>query len=102
MAAPDATAVDPDGHRVVFENEHVRILEVRVQEGRKLPMHSHPPRAVVAIGSYRLQATDADGSVDTFDRRPGDVGWTEHEEHEATVLEGPVHAIEVEVKSAAR
>jgi len=54
MTSPDSTVVDPDGRRVVLENEHVRILEVRVAEGQELPIHSHPPRAVVAIGSYRL------------------------------------------------
>ena len=31
MTTPDSTVVDPDGHRVVFENEHVRVLEVEVK-----------------------------------------------------------------------
>jgi hypothetical protein len=35
MAAPDATAVDPDGHRVEFEKEHVRILEVEVKSAAR-------------------------------------------------------------------
>ncbi len=100
MTTPDSTVVDPDGHRVVFENEHVRVLEVRVREGHDLPIHTHPPRVVVAVGSYRLRVVEPDGSVSVFDRRPGEVGWTNHEEHEARVLIGPVHAIEVEVKSA--
>ena len=88
MTSPDSTVVDPDGHRVVLENDHVRILEVRVAEGQELPIHFHPPRAVVAIGSYRLRSVDADGDVEIIDRRPGDVGWTDHEEHEVRVLIG--------------
>jgi hypothetical protein len=97
--APDSTSADPDGHRVVLENERVRVLEVRVAEGRQLPLHSRPPRSVVAIGSYRLRSTDAAGDVSIIDRRPGDVSWSDGEVHSATVLIGPVHAIEVEVKA---
>ena len=97
--APDSTELDPDGHRVVLENDHVRVLEVRVAEGATLALHSHPPRSVVAIGSYRLRSTDAAGKVSVIDRRPGDVSWSDGEVHSATVLIGPVHAIEVEVKA---
>lgn len=96
----DSTVVDPSGHRIVLDNEHVRILEVRVSEGASLTLHSHPPRVVVAIGSYRLMSTDEAGHTTIVDRRPGDVAWSDGEDHSAEVVVGPVHAIEVEVKSA--
>ncbi len=99
---PDATEVDPDGHRIVFENEHVRILEVRGDPGTELPMHSHRPRVVVPVGPYRIKSVDADGTETVIDRRPGDASWVEEEHHSATVLIGPTHVIEVEVKSAAK
>lgn len=99
--APDATDVDPDGHRVVFENDHVRVLEVRGETGLELPMHSHRPRVVIAIGPYRIKSVDADGVESIIDRRPGDASWVDDEQHRATVLIGPTHVIEVEVKSAA-
>ena len=98
--ADDSTAVDPLGHRIALDNEHVRILEVRVPEGANLPLHSHPPRVVVAIGSYRLKSTDESGGTTVVDRRPGEVVWSDREAHVAEVLIGPVHAIEVEVKPA--
>ena len=97
----DSTVVDPDGHRIALENDHVRILEVRVPEGSKLEHHSHPPRAIIAIGSYRLKSTDEAGASVVLDRRPGQVSWSDGEDHSAEVLIGPVHAIEVEVKAAA-
>ena len=97
---PDATEVDPVGHKVVFENEHVRILEVRSPQGEQLPMHSHTPRVVVAIGPYRLKSVDSAGVESTIDRRPGEATWVSHEEHAAEILIGPTHVIEVEVKSA--
>lgn len=98
--APDSTEVDPEGHRVVFENEHVRILEVRSQSGEQIPMHSHPPRVVVAVGPYRLRSVDGAGLESTIDRRPGEAIWIGHEEHAAEIVIGPTHVIEIEVKSA--
>ena len=67
-------------------------------EGRELPMHSHPPRAVIAIGAYRMRSVDADGTITIIDRRPGEATWSAGESHSALALIGPVHAIEVEVK----
>lgn len=97
---PDATDVDPTGHRVVFENEHVRVLEVRSPPGTELPPHSHPPRVVVAIGPYRLRSVELDGTATIIDRRPGEASWVGPEAHAAEILIGPTHVIEVEVKSA--
>lgn len=99
--SPDATQVDPLNHRIVLENEHVRVLEVRNPTGQELPTHSHPPRVIVAIGGYRLRSIDAEGVEAVIDRRPGEAIWVDHEEHSAAILIGPTHVIEVEVKSAA-
>ena len=96
----DATVADPDGHVVAFENEHVRIVEVRVPQGKKVGMHSHPPRALVAITPYRIKATDEEGRTTIVDRRPGEVGWSDGENHAAEILVGPAHTIEIEVKAA--
>ena len=97
--APDSTEIDPEGHRVALENDHIRVLEVRLPAGRKLPMHSHPPRAIVAITSYRLESTDVQGQVTIVDRRPGETVWSDGEEHAAEMIT-ETHTIEVEVKSA--
>ena len=35
--SPDSTTVDPTGHVVAMENEHVRVLEIRLPEGTELP-----------------------------------------------------------------
>ena len=97
---PDSTEVDPDGHKIVFENEHIRVLEVRSSAGQQLPVHSHPPRLVVAINGYRIKSTDTSGNQSVIDRRPGQAIWVEREVHSAEMLIGPTHVIEVEVKSA--
>jgi len=97
--ARDSTEIDPEGHRIALENDYIRILEVRLPAGRKLAMHSHPPRAIVAIMSYRLKSTDPQGQVTIVDRRPGETVWSDGEEHAAEMIT-ETHAIEVEIKSA--
>ena len=97
--APDSTQVDPDGHKIVFENDHVRVLEVRSPSGQRIPMHSHPSRLVVAVGGYRIRSVNDQGVEAIVDRRPGEATWVEREVHEAEILIGPTHVIEVEIKS---
>ena len=41
--ALDPVALDPDKFEVRFENERVRVLEVRMVPGTKHAMHWHPP-----------------------------------------------------------
>jgi hypothetical protein len=45
----DAVAAAPDNHRVVFENEKVRVLEVTIKPGEKEPFHEHPLFSVMNI-----------------------------------------------------
>ena len=98
---PDATEVDPEGHRVVFENDHVRVLEVRLPAGKAVPMHAHAPRIIAAVNGYRVESTTPDGETAVHERRPGEVIWSEGEAHAAVAL-SDVHTVEVEVKSARR
>ncbi len=95
----DATIVDPDVHQVVFENDHVRVLEARAAHGYKSPMHSHPPLLLVSIGSARVKITSPDGTQQILDLRPGMVVWRDSIEHSWELLAGELHVVAVEVKS---
>ncbi len=99
--APDSTEVDPEGHRIVLENDHVRVLEVRLSAGREVPMHSHPPRLIVAISSYRLKSTNRQGEAIVVERRAGEAIWSDLDEHAAEMMTD-THTIEVEVKRLSR
>jgi len=46
--AKDSTTVDPEVHRVVFENDHVRVIDARAAKGWMSAMHSHPPMLVIS------------------------------------------------------
>jgi quercetin dioxygenase-like cupin family protein len=44
----DAIASAPDHHKVLLENESVRVLETRIAPGERTPVHAHHwPRCLV-------------------------------------------------------
>jgi hypothetical protein len=65
----DALVAAPDNHRLLFENEAVRILEVRIGPGQLVPVHTHRwPSAVCVVKSSDFIRHDADGNL-LFDSR---------------------------------
>ncbi|MGH9803814.1 MAG: hypothetical protein ACRD4D_01480 [Candidatus Acidiferrales bacterium] len=102
LRARDATRVDPTGHRVVFETRHLRVVEARLPKGKAVALHSHQPRLIVPLTTYRLKVTLPDGRTAVARRRPGEFKWVNYEVHSIEVLAGNVHNLEVEIKSARR
>lgn len=99
--AKDAVVIDPDAHRVVLENEHVRVFEARASQGARSPMHSHPPFVFIALDTARLKFGLPDGTTSIFDTHPGQVVWmADGAQHSWQLLSGRVSVIGVEVKSA--
>jgi hypothetical protein len=96
----DAVAVDPDVHRVIIENEHIRVFDARASRGTKSPMHTHPPMVLVGIGKARFRMMLPDGKPQLFDLDPGQVRWVQDARHSWELLAGELHAIGVEIKSA--
>src|SRR5262245_35750584 len=45
----DALAAAPDSHRVVFENELTRVLEVTISPGHREPEHTHRWPSVLLV-----------------------------------------------------
>jgi mannose-6-phosphate isomerase-like protein (cupin superfamily) len=37
----DGATVAPNNHKIIFENEHVRVLETTIAAGEKTPLHTH-------------------------------------------------------------
>jgi hypothetical protein len=67
----DALRAAGDYHRLVFENAHVRVLEVRIAPGQVVPVHTHRwPSVAHTESSSDFVRRDADGKV-TLDTRRG-------------------------------
>src|SRR5262245_11823712 len=80
----DAVLAAPSSHRVLFENEHTRVLEVTIAPGEREPEHTTRGRASWWSTSPRAFATTPRASSPSPHRprtpllRPGrgSVGWT--------------------------
>lgn len=69
----DAAAAAPDHHRVILENEHVRVLDTRIEPGEKVPVHTHRwPSVAYALATNDFVRYDASGAV-VLDSRNADI-----------------------------
>jgi hypothetical protein len=101
--AEDAVVLDPDSHVVVFENEHVRVIENFSGFGKSSsPTHSHNSMVVVSLEKTRLKMTVPGEAPFILDLRPGQALWLENAEHSWEILAGQLHVVAIEVKSAAK
>ena len=99
----DALKVDPDVHKLVLENDHIRVFEARASRGARSPMHSHPPFVFISLSTARVKLTLPDGKKAILDTYPGQVMWLpDGLEHSWELLSGEINVIAVEVKSAQR
>jgi len=65
----DAVKAAPETHKVIFENEHVRVLEVIIAPHSKEPVHTHCWPSTLYIQQIGdLIDRDADGKI-IFDSR---------------------------------
>lgn len=60
----DAVKAAPKTHRVLFENEKVRILEVKIEPHEREPLHTHPYKSVTIVQApARLRYYDEKGTL---------------------------------------
>lgn len=66
----DACVAAPDSHRVILENETVRVLEVVIEPGVREPTHTHrSPSVMIVDEPARIRYYNADAL--TFESRAG-------------------------------
>jgi beta-alanine degradation protein BauB len=95
--AQDAVATQPENNKVLFENDRVRVIEVKFGPGTPLKTHSHPAHVVYMVEGGKAKFTTADGKVTEAEMKPGTVRWTEPVTH-SVEASAPSHAIVVELK----
>jgi mannose-6-phosphate isomerase-like protein (cupin superfamily) len=60
----DAAVADPAHHKLLLENESVRVFETRIAPGERTPVHSHPwPAALYVLSWSDFVRYDANGKV---------------------------------------
>ena len=79
----DALVAAPGYHRLLFENDRVRVLEVRIGSGQTVPVHTHRWPSVVQVkNASDFLRRDGEGKL-IFDSRTAgppqetpDFAWT--------------------------
>jgi hypothetical protein len=68
----DALSAAPHHHALLFENEHVRVLETRIPPGDLVPVHTHRWPSVLYISSWSdFIRRDAHGTLIVDSRAAG-------------------------------
>ena len=94
----DAVKVAPDAYTVLFENERVRVLDVRMAPGQSSAKHSHPDGVWYVLALMKARFTSADGGAAEAEIPAGAV-WRPAETHAVdNIGTTDIRAIAVELK----
>ena len=98
----DPTQTDPDKYSVLFENDHVRVLNYQDKPGDRTQPHYHPASVMYTLSTFSRRLAAGDRSV-VVTKNPGEVNWLDAQEHFGeNVGDTDTHVIFVELKNAAR
>jgi quercetin dioxygenase-like cupin family protein len=84
LSAQDPAKVDPAHHKIVLENEYVRVLRITLPAGEKTALHQHPGSAVVFLNDATMRVTPANGNANTTPRKA----------NEALLADASTHVVE--------
>jgi hypothetical protein len=91
--------VAPKSAKVVFENEAVRVIEITLRKGQKLPMHSHNRNLTYGLNDSKFRSTDIEGKSSIVRIKKGETSWSEgSKSHAVENLGGTSHILSVEIK----
>ncbi len=98
--SPDPVAVDPKHHKVVFENEQIRVIREQREPG-EFALHGHPDSLQVLLTDGNATLITPNGESQALIGKAGEVRWRAATQHRGTVLgQKPVEAILIEMKGA--
>src|SRR3989338_7771554 len=81
---PDPIEAGPNIYHKIFENERVRVSEIRFNPGDTIPMHTHIfEHLVYMIESGTLELSYPDGTKKMMDGVSGQTMWIPAESHAA-------------------
>jgi quercetin dioxygenase-like cupin family protein len=95
----DPVRVAGDTHRLAFENQFVRVLDVHLPPGKVEPRHRHPPGLSVYFTDWEAKVTPDGQPTEVHPRKAGTFAWNEaviHTVQNAGATEG--HILRIELK----
>jgi hypothetical protein len=101
--AQDVAKVSPETHRLLLENERVRVFDVRAKPGEKVGMHSHPAGILYYLSEATLKITYPDGKTEVRDVKSGTAVWSEGLTHAVeNIGTTELHEVHTELKGPSR
>jgi hypothetical protein len=96
----DPLKITPQTHKLLFENQFVRVTESNVPAGGTEPKHAHPHSVTVYLADSDSEIkTFPDGKTSRVHRTAGTAAWSEAIVHEIkNVGTTPSHTIRIELK----
>ncbi len=73
--ARDPIKMSPTNYKVAFENERIRVLEMRYQPGEKVGMHDHPEHVVYITGPGKVKFTYPKDPPLISETKIGEIIW---------------------------
>lgn len=99
--AQDPVKMAPSMHKLLLDNDRVRVYEVTIKAGTTLGMHSHPAFVSYYLSAAKGKFTMADGSTRDADVKVGDVRWNDSVTHSfENTGTTDAHALVMELKPA--
>ena len=95
----DPVRVAGDTHRMAFENQFVRVLDVHLPPGKIEPRHRHPHGMSVYFTDWEAKVTPDGQPAEVHPRKAGTFAWNEaviHTVQNAGKTEG--HILRIELK----
>jgi quercetin dioxygenase-like cupin family protein len=95
----DPVRVAGDTHRLAFENQFVRVLDVHLPSGKVEPRHRHPHGMSVYFTDWEAKVTPDGKPTEVHPRKAGTFAWNEaviHTVQNAGPTEG--HILRIELK----
>jgi len=80
---PDPAKVASNVYTKIFENQLIRVFDIRFKPGEKAVMHWHPNHLVYALDDGKLEITPPKGDVMKVSANAGDAVWMDSGHHEA-------------------
>jgi quercetin dioxygenase-like cupin family protein len=93
--------VAPKSVKVIFENDVVRVIEITMWKGQRIPMHTHNKGLSYSLNEGKIKSISEDGKSRVFDVRKGEVSWSDAdrvETHAVENLGGVLRELSVEFK----
>ena len=96
----DPAETNPQHYKVVFENEHTRVLEYTDRPGDRTTPHEHPDSVMITLSSFRRRLYSG-GVERDVELQAGQALWVPAQRHAGeNIGDTESHSMFIEFKSA--